>query len=264
MGMNNSSCILEAYGISKNFGGIKALDAVDFTVKKSEIVGLIGDNGAGKSTLIKILAGVIKADKGVMYFKGRKIDLDSYSVQQARELGIEVVFQERALVEQHTFWRNLFIGRELTTRFGFLDIPKMKEISEKLKAEIGFMSSGVNADSIVKKLSGGEKQGIAIGRALYFQADLILMDEPFTGLSVLESRKVQSFIKELKQQGKSCVVVSHNPFQIYEVADRFVFLNRGRKIGELTKEHIPTVTDLEDIMVHVARTDSLPFAVEKS
>ena len=252
--------LLEAYGISKSFGRVRALDSVDFTVGYSEVVGLVGDNGAGKSTLIKILAGVIKPDKGELYIKGQKVDLlNNYSVQHARKLGIEVVFQERALAEQHTFWRNLFMGRELTGKFGFLRISEMKEISEKVKGEIGFMSPGVNADSVVKRLSGGEKQGVAIGRALYFHADLVLMDEPFTGLSVLESKKVQGFIKELKERGKSCVIVSHNPLQVYEVAERFVFLNRGRKIGELTKSDIPTVDDLENIMIHVVKTDSLPL-----
>jgi len=163
--------LMKAKGVKKSFGSIDALKEVNLEIGYNEIVGIIGDNGAGKSTLIKILTGVYSADNGELYWKGQK--LNKLTVSLARELGIVTVFQDRALSEQHSIWRNIFMGKELTNRWGFTNIRKEKEVTLKLmKGTMGFTSSAISPDNIVGTMSGGEQQGIAISRALYFEASL--------------------------------------------------------------------------------------------
>ena len=241
--------------IQKSFGKVEVLKGVNFLVGYNEIVGLVGDNGAGKSTLIKILTGVHQPDGGDIYFKGQKITI--HSVQRSRELGIETVYQERALSEQQTMWRNIFMGREITDRFGFLKIDSEKNETDKiLREQMGFTSKAITTDSIVKSLSGGEKQGIAIGRALYFNADLIILDEPTMGLSLAETRKVLDFVRNIKESGKSAIFISHNIYYVYPVADRFVILDRGTVAGEFLKSEIG-LDELVDRMVKLAKTGKI-------
>ena len=186
--------------IYKNFGHVEVLRGLDFEVGKNEIVGLVGDNGAGKSTLIKCITGVHTPSKGEIYYKGDKITI--HSVKQSREMGIETVYQERALADQQTLWRNMFVGREIQNQFGFLDVRAQRKEAEKiLRDHMGFTSKAITVDSEVMFLSGGEKQGIAIGRALHFNADLIILDEPTMGLSLSETNKVLDFVKNIKEQG---------------------------------------------------------------
>jgi len=232
----------ELKNVFKSFGGVNALNAVNFKVGYNEIVGLIGDNGAGKSTLIKILTGVHLPDKGEIYIKGKEIK--DYSARKAREIGIETVYQEKALVEQQALWKNIFIGREMVNRFGLLQIKREKSETEKLMREIGFTAAGVSPDSTVKTLSGGEKEGVAIARVLHFKADLIILDEPTMALSLSEVKKVLDFVKEIKNRGKSCIFITHNVYHVYPVADRFVILDRGETAGEFRKEDVL----LEDLM----------------
>ena len=246
--------LAELKNVSKSFGGVHALNGVNFRVDYNEIVGLIGDNGAGKSTLIKILTGVYPPDKGEIYIKGEKIK--DYSVHRAREIGIETVYQEKALVEQQTLWRNIFMGREITDRFGFLQIKKQKKETENLMREIGFTAAGLSPDSIVGTLSGGEEEGVAISRVLYFKADLIILDEPTMALSLSEVRKVLNFVREIKDRGKSCIFITHNVYHVYPVADRFVILDRGKIAGESRKEGI-SLEDLMDELYTVARTGKM-------
>jgi len=246
--------LAELKNVFKSFGGVNALNAVNFKVSYNEIVGLIGDNGAGKSTLIKILTGVYPPDKGEIYIKGEKIK--DYSARRAREIGIETVYQEKALVEQQTLWRNIFIGREIVNRFGFLQIERQKKETEKLMKEIGFTAAGLSPDSIVETLSGGEEEGVAISRVLYFKADLIILDEPTMALSLSEVKKVLGFVREIKNKGKSCIFITHNVYHVYSIADRFVILDRGKIAGEFRKEDI----SLEDVMSRlytVARTGKI-------
>ncbi|MFQ6067778.1 MAG: ATP-binding cassette domain-containing protein, partial [bacterium] len=229
--------LVRMVNVSKSFGEVTALKEENFEVGYNEVVGLIGDNGAGKSTLIKILTGVHAPDKGEIYFKGKKIT--HHSVEKARELGIETVYQERALGEQQTLWRNIFMGREMTSRLGFLQVKKAKEETDKiLKEVIGFTAVGLTPDSVVERLSGGEKQGVAIARALHFQAELIILDEPTMALSLSETKKVLNFVKGVKEQGKSCIFITHNIYHVYPAADRFVVLDRGRTVGEFEKKDI--------------------------
>ncbi len=241
--------------IYKSFGTVKVLKGVNFEVGDNEIVGLVGDNGAGKSTLIKILTGVYRSDSGEIYFKGEKITI--HSVDKSRDLGIETVYQERALSEQQTIWRNIFMGREVTGKGGFLKIDDQRKESEKiLREHIGFTSKAITTESLVSTLSGGEKQGIAIGRALHFNADLIILDEPTMGLSLSETRKVLDFVKGIKERGKSAIFISHNIYYVYPIAERFVILDRGEVAGIFLKREI-TQDELVEKMVRLAKTGKM-------
>ncbi len=247
--------MLEMKNISKRFGEVEALRQVNFAVAHNEVVGLVGDNGAGKSTLIKIVTGYYQPDSGEMYFKGERVE--HFSVAKARQLGIETVYQERALADLQTLWRNIFMGRELTTHLGFLDIKRMERETEKLMVgSMGFTSTAVMPDSVVRTFSGGEKQGVAIVRALYFQAELIILDEPTMGLSLSETRKLLDFVSDIKKAGKSCIFIDHNVFHVHSVADRIVVLDRGKIAGEFLTKDI-ALQDLMDKMYRVAQTGSL-------
>jgi simple sugar transport system ATP-binding protein len=249
------AALLSMKGVSKSFGEVNALHTVDFEIGQNEIVGLVGDNGAGKSTLIKLITGVHRPDTGEIYYKGDKITL--HSVRRSRQLGIETVYQERALGDQQTLWRNMFAGRELVYPMGFLKVKEQKHQTQTmLREHIGFTSKAITTESVVMALSGGEKQGVAIGRALYFDADLIILDEPTMGLSLSETRKVLDFVLDIKKQGKSAVFISHNIYYVYPVADRFVILDRGQIAGEFLKKDI-SQDDLVEKMVQLARTGRL-------
>src|SRR5512146_1867197 len=176
---------LELRNVSKTFGEVKALENINFRLGRNEILGLLGDNGAGKSTLIKIITGYHQPTSGEIYFNGQKVE--NLTVPKARELGVETVYQERALAELQTLWRNIFMGRELCNSWCFLDIQRMRDETYRLMTEsMGFTSSAVSPDSRVRKYSGGEKQGVAIVRALFFEADIVVLDEPTMGLSLTE------------------------------------------------------------------------------
>ena len=225
---------------------------VSLTVGVDEIVGLLGDNGAGKSTLIKIITGFHAPDRGTITWKGER--LDHLTVQHARDLGIETVYQERALADQQSLWRNIFMGRERTTRLGLLDVGGMRAETEKLMLEfLRFTSQAVTPESFVGSMSGGERQGVAIARALHFEAELVILDEPTMGLSVTETRKTLDFVRGIKAAGKACIFIDHNIFNVHEVAERVVVLDRGRVAGEFRPAEI-SVHDLVEQMRHVAET----------
>jgi simple sugar transport system ATP-binding protein len=246
---------LEMKNISKQFGEVHALRNVDFAVAPNEVVGLVGDNGAGKSTLIKIVTGYYQPDSGELYFNGEKVE--GLTVARARELGVETVYQERALADLQTLWRNIFMGREISNRFGLMDVGEMKrQTKELMVGSMGFTSQAVAPDAVVRTFSGGEKQGVAIVRALHFRADLIILDEPTMGLALSEVRKLLEFVADIKEAGKSCIFIDHNIFHVHSVADRIVVLDRGRVAGEFVTEHI-TLEDLLDKMYRVAQTGSL-------
>jgi len=244
--------------ISKSFGEVRSLEGVDFEVYPGEVVGLLGDNGAGKSTLIKIITGYHQPDPGgEIYWKDQKVE--RLSVARGRQLGVETVYQERALAEQQTIWRNIFMGRELTNRFGFLDVKRMRSETLNLMNEMmGFTSAAINPDSFVQTMSGGERQGVAITRALYFKAELIILDEPTMGLSLSETRKVLDFVGDVKRAGKSVIFIDHNIFHVYPVADRIVVLDRGRVAGQFLKGSL-TLEELIEQLYLVAQTGSLQY-----
>ena len=245
---------LELRGVSKSFGEVQSLRDINFKLGRNEVVGLLGDNGAGKSTLIKTVTGYHHRDRGEIYFNGIKVD--HLTVPKARELGVETVYQERALAELQTLWRNIFMGRELSNSLGFLNVKQMKEETNKLMLEsMGFTSMAVNPTSTIKTFSGGEKQGVAIVRALYFDAEIIVLDEPTMGLSLKETRKLLNFVRDIKEAGKSAIFIDHNIFHVYSVADRVVVLDRGRVAGEFMTADI-TLDSLMEKMYRVAETGS--------
>ncbi len=251
--------LMRVSNVSKFFGFVQALKEVSFDVGTNEIVGLIGDNGAGKSTLIKILTGVHGMDAGELFWKGKR--LLKFSAHEAREMGIVTVFQDRALAEQHFIWRNVFMGKELTGWGGFIRIRKEKEQTTKLMKEMmGFTSSFVTPDTPVGDMSGGERQGVAICRALYFEADLIILDEPTGGLSLSETRKVLKFVSSIKASGKSCIFITHNMFHVYPVADRIIVLDRGRIVDTFIKGQI-SMEELEEKLLELAGTSGIDLTV---
>jgi simple sugar transport system ATP-binding protein len=230
---------LRMVNIQKYFGLVCALKNINIEVGRNEIVGLIGDNGAGKSTLVKILSGVFPPTSGEMFVAGREVNFRAYSVKKAHAYGIETVYQDKSLGEKQVLWRNFFVGRQITNRFGFIDVKKQKEIANEIMlTTIGFRGKGITVDSTVSKLSGGERQGVAIGRAMHFEADLIVLDEPTVALSLKEVGKVLNFVRKIKEGNKACIYISHNIQDVYDIADRFVVLDRGEVVGDLPKADI--------------------------
>ncbi len=248
--------VIELINVSKTFGEVKSLSQVDFKVYPSEIVGLLGDNGAGKSTLVKTVMGFHVPDKGgEIYFKGNEIN--DWSVSRARSLGIETVYQERALCEKQSIWRNMFMGRELRNKLGLLDVKKMRSESERLmKEHMRFTSTAVHPDNTVATMSGGEKQGVAITRALYFEAELVILDEPTMGLSLTETKKTLEFVKNIKKAGKSAIFIDHNIFHVYPIVDRLYVLDRGKIAGVYNKQDI-SMEELIESLYEVARTGKI-------
>jgi simple sugar transport system ATP-binding protein len=248
--------VLQMKNISKTFGEVRALHDVNFEVGTNEIVGLLGDNGAGKSTLVKIITGYHQPDHGgELYWKDAR--LEHTSVAKMRKLGVQVVYQERALADLQSLWRNIFMGRELTRRFGVLDVKKMRRETAQLMSEaMGFTSSAITPESSVKHMSGGERQGVAITRALYFQAELIILDEPTMGLSLSETKKTLDFVAGIKQRGKAAIFIDHNIFHVYPVVDRIVVVDRGTIAGQFLKSEI-TLDELIERLYRVAQTGSL-------
>ena len=247
--------IVRMESVQKYFGAIHALRDVSIRVGRNEIVGLIGDNGAGKSTLIKVMTGVLPPSAGRLFVRDREIDLNDYSVRMAHDLSIETVYQDRSLADKQPLWRNFFVGRQITGRFGFIDIKRQKAVAEQiLLKSIGFRGAGITVDSTVAELSGGERQGIAIGRAMYYDADLIVLDEPTAALAVKEARKVLDFVAEIKAGGRACVYIEHNLANVHQVADRLIVLDRGAVVAEIRPPDT-SVAELTDFLISIQQHD---------
>lgn len=244
--------VLETRGVTKRFGRIVALEAVDFAVRAGEVVGLLGDNGAGKSTLIKILSGVHTPDAGEVLFEGRPVQFAS--PKEARALGIETVYQDLALVEQMSIARNFFLGNEPTMRVGplrMLDSAAMLRITEQVLREIGITTLR-SASQTVAVLSGGERQAIAIGRTMHFGGKVITLDEPTSALSIRETQKVLEYVGEARRRGLAVIFITHNLYHVYPIADRLVVLEHGRKVGDFRKEEV-SVDDLINLVAYGRR-----------
>lgn len=230
---------LSMRGIVKRFGGVTALDGVDFDVQPGEVMALVGDNGAGKSTLIKALAGAYQPDAGSILLDGREVHFAS--PQDAWSNGVATIFQELALAGKMTVSDNIFLGREIVRRVAgipFLDRREMLRRSERLLEELHVEIPDIQV--WVEYLSGGQRQGVAIARALNIEADLIVMDEPTAALAVAEVLKVLGFIDTLRSQGKSVILISHNIQDVFEVSDRITVLRRGQNAGLLlTRDTTP-------------------------
>ena len=233
-----ASEVLKIKGLNKWFGPVHALRNIDFTLNTGEVCALLGDNGAGKSTLIKMMAGTIDIDHGQLVIDGQHIPNTSYSVNMARKLGIETVYQSGSLGEQQSLWRNLFVGRHLRNAFGFINQKEERKQAELLLRKLDFRGVGANIESPVSSLSGGERQGLSIGRAMLFDAKVVILDEPTTALSLGEVEKVLNFIETLKSQNRACLLITHNMNDAYRVADRFVLMDRGTIVAEYKKSEM--------------------------
>ncbi len=242
--------IIELRDIKKSYGRVYALGGINLHINRGEVVGLVGDNGAGKSTLIKVLAGAVQPSSGDILIKGKKVS--EWNAAKSREYGIETVFQDRALAIQQTITRNIFMGRELVTPLGFLKVREQHRQAEKLMREIGFTSKVFSPDSIVGQLSGGERQGVAIARAIYNQSDLIILDEPTTALSLTETEKVFHFVRQARAAGRSILFIGHNIHHVFDIAERFVVVDRGRIVLEATKAEMGSAERLINFMEEIA------------
>lgn len=245
--------LLELKNITKFFGKVQALNEVNLEVKQPEVLALLGDNGAGKSTLAKIISGVYAPSSGEIYFDGNL--MPKWNVRIARSKGIETVYQDRALAELQSIASNIFMGRELSgsVSMGFINLKKQYEEADNLMREFGLTSRAFDAKSQVLTLSGGELQGVAIARAIYFKARIVILDEPTTSLSLSECEKVYNFIDKVKREGSSCILICHNIYQAYDTADRFVILDRGRNVLNIEKKDL-SAQQLIDNMREIAHS----------
>jgi len=242
---NKGEYILEAIGVSKHFGGVYALDNVDLRLRYNEVLGLVGDNGAGKSTLIKIISGVLKKDSGEIYFEGKKVDIGS--PKDAADLGIETVYQDLSLVDLQNVPFNVFLGREvkhggLLRLFGILNdgfmLKESKRLLDDLNVDVGSLKKPM------RDYSGGQRQAVAISKAVYWGKKVAILDEPTAALGVRESAKVLEFIKMLKEKSNlSVIIISHNMQHIFTVVDRIQVLRRGKFIT-VQNVHDVTTTDI--------------------
>jgi len=242
-----SLLLLEMKRITKSFGPVLALKEVDFAVGYQEIVGLLGDNGAGKSTLIKILCGVYPPDQGEIYFEGQRIIFKS--PREARNSGIETVYQDLALIPLMSLARNFWLGREPKRQLGFLNLLNLKYMKQTVQEAVATL--GVNIRSVdepVASLSGGERQSIAIARALFFGAKLLILDEPTSSLSIKEAAKVLDCVQQAKEKGLSIIFITHNLHHIWPIADRLVILFNGRKVGDYPKSEV-SPEDIEGLII---------------
>ena len=237
---------IELKGITHSYGPVLALNGVDFKVHRGEIVGLVGDNGAGKSTLIKILSGVLQPTSGEIYVDGKRTTFDSARV--AMNCGMETIYQDMNLIDGMDIMRNIFFGRETTHPLGFLKIGEMRrKAMEILEKEITI--EGIRSPhQLVGNLSGGQKQAVSIARAMFFKNQVLLLDEPTSALSVRETQAFLGHVTRLRDEGLSVVIVTHNLFHAYQVADRFVILSHGRKVED-TLRGSTSAEDLTRIVV---------------
>ncbi|TLU71697.1 ATP-binding cassette domain-containing protein [Lichenicoccus roseus] len=223
--------LLETRGLSKRFGGVHALERFDFQLAPGEVVALAGDNGAGKSTFTKIVSGVYLPSDGEILVGGRPVTFDG--PQDARRQGIETIYQDLALADNLDIGANVFLGRELMTRFLFLPRVDRRRMREEAAGALAVLDVHLDRlDRPVRALSGGQRQAVAIGRAIHFDARVIIMDEPTAALGVPEQRKVMDLIRNLRAKGLGVIFISHNLADMFAVSDRIVVLRRGQLAGE--------------------------------
>jgi simple sugar transport system ATP-binding protein len=232
--------ILEARNVTKRFGGLTAVDRVSIGLRAGEAFALLGDNGAGKSTLIKIISGVHKPDEGEIFINGKRARIEA--PMDALAAGIETIYQDLALAENLDVGANIFLGRErMKRRFGalrVLDDPSMAEESQKVLDRLDIKIPSLK--KMIRTLSGGQRQAVAISRSIYWDAKVLIMDEPTAALGVAEQRKVLDLVRTLKDQGIGIILISHQMYDIFEVADRLAVMRRGVKVGErIVKETSP-------------------------
>ncbi len=236
-------------GISKSFGAVQALTEVEFEVFPGEIVALVGDNGAGKSTLVKTIAGTYQPDSGSICFEGREVNL--HSPHDATRLGIETVYQDLALCDNLDVVQNMFLGRERIRRLVPLVVEPLSELEMEKRALEVLKSLNVTTIGSVRlrvaSLSGGQRQSVAISRAVMWNQKLVLLDEPTAALGVAQTRQVLDLIKRLRDEGVGVVVISHNLHDVFEVADRIIVLRLGRRVATFQHDE----TNPEDVVAAI-------------
>lgn len=251
-----TSCFIEARNIGKRFGALTALSQVNLSIHRGEVLALLGDNGAGKSTFTKVLSGAYSASDGELWVDGREVKFTS--PRQASEHGIATIYQELALAENLSIAENVFLGRELKRRvlgIPFLRRRAMRETVDRLLTELDAHIS--DAEAAVGSLSGGQRQAVAICRALNLNAQLVIMDEPTAALAVAETQKVLQLTRRLAERGCAVVLISHNISDVFAVADRMVVFRRGRKIAE--RRHADTTPDEIVALITGAHPDARIF-----
>ena len=254
--------IVEVRNVGKSYGPVNALSGVSTTVTAGQVTCVLGDNGAGKSTFIKMLAGAHSPSEGELLLDGTPVTFSS--PRDALDAGIATVFQDLAVVPLMPVWRNFFLGSELTRGWGplrRLDVARMKEVTYTELANMGIDLRDV--DQPIGTLSGGERQCVAIARAVYFGARVLILDEPTAALGVKQSGVVLKYIAKARDRGLGVVFITHNPHHAYPVGDRFLLLNRGTSIGDHLKADI-TLAELTSLMAGGAELDSLAHELERS
>jgi len=219
--------------MTKRFGGLVAVNNVSLELNAGEVVGLVGDNGAGKSTLIKMISGVYQPDEGDIIFNGHKLTFSG--PREARDLGIETIYQDLALAENLDVGSNIFLGREIKKPYfggliNTLNRNKMRDESAMILSKLDIRIPSLSQQ--IRNLSGGQRQAVAIARTIYWNARLVIMDEPTAALGVAEQRKVLTLVRTLSGQGIPIVIISHNMQDVFAVSDRIVVMRRGKKVGE--------------------------------
>jgi simple sugar transport system ATP-binding protein len=232
--------------ITKSYGRVQALRGASLTVNKGEIVGLLGDNGAGKSTMIKVLSGAVRATSGDIYIRDRKVTMNSTT--DAINNGIETIYQDSALVTQLSIARNIFLGRELVRGvLGRLDHAAMAEATSALLRQVG-ITKKIPPTTPISSLSGGERQAVAIARAMHFDSDLIILDEPTNNLGVAETQGVLNFVRQARDSGHSCIFIAHNIHHVFQVVDRIVVMRLGTVVADNIDPKKTTVEQVERII----------------
>ncbi|MXN45128.1 ATP-binding cassette domain-containing protein [Shinella kummerowiae] len=240
------SNLLELHNISKSFGALTALRNLSFHIGEGEVVGLLGDNGAGKSTTVNLISGIHKPTEGYLSVDGKKTAFTCRS--DSADAGIETIYQHTALVDSLSITRNIFMGRELTDRFGFLRQAEMRAIAMDVLQNAVHISGIDSPDTLVGNLSGGQKQAVAIARAVYFKKRVLLLDEPTSALSVRETEALLNQVLKLKAENVSSVLVTHNIYHAYQVCDRFVIMSHGTKVFDVDKADT-TINQLTEYVV---------------
>ena len=235
--------LLQARSITKRFGGLQALADVDVDIHAGEVLAILGDNGAGKSTFIKILSGAYEPSAGTLLLDGAPVSF--VSPQDAADVGIATIFQELALSENLSIAENVFLGRELVRRVLGVPFLKRQAMKQKVAELLNTLEAHISdPEAAVGSLSGGQRQAVAISRALNLNARLVIMDEPTAALAVAETRKVLQLIRRLAEGGRAVILISHNMHDVFEVADRIVVFRRGRKIAKRWRSE----TDPEEVV----------------
>jgi simple sugar transport system ATP-binding protein len=254
--------MLEVRSISKYFGSVNALEDISVSVYPGEVTCVLGDNGAGKSTLIKILSGVYVPDKGQLLFDGDPVTFAG--PRDARARGIATVFQDLAAVPLMSVWRNFFLGNEPTKGRGPLQRMDIRGAQKIMREEMSKMGIDVrDPDQTVGTLSGGERQAMAIARAVYFGAKVLILDEPTSALGVRQSGIVLKYVVQAREMGRAVIFITHNPHHAYPVGDRFVLLKRGRMFGSFAKSET-SIAELTSMMAGGAELEELSHELQRA